>query len=190
MLPQSIRVIPYDKTKALDPMARLDFGDRYQFDHGVPNIRVWGRVHEDSQAALYVQYSSVWQSIQSAASGPGAMSLTSIPSTNQAGPSTAPSVASSRTTTQRRADRSSRRRGGAQGSASSTLPSTGSGAITDEQMLALLRAYRTHAARGGLPWPEQALNQQQIHGLAQNPQARSTYFQRIVESWDESSDEE
>lgn len=186
MLPQSIKVVAYDRAKALDPMARLDFGDRYQFDNGVSNMRVWGRVHEDSQAALYVQFNSVWRDIRNAASGPGAMGVMTAP--NIQPPTTATSsVTTTRPTNQRRSDRTGGQRRAAPRSNTNNLPPVGTTPITDDQMLALLRAYRAHALRERLHWPEEALSSQQIHALALNPQPRITYMRRITDSWEEDS---
>ena len=70
ILPQAIRVVPFDRGTALDPVARLDYGDSYFFEAGVPNIRLWGKVHDDHHAALYVQYTQVTAAIQRAAQGP------------------------------------------------------------------------------------------------------------------------
>lgn len=187
ILPQPIRVTPYNLTNALDPMSRLDFGDRYIFDFGVPNIRVWGRVHDDSQAALYVQYSSVWRSIQSSAAGPGPLAVTSSSSSRQLS-ATTHSAASSRTSIHGAAEGSHQQRRGPPSFSTSKLPSTGIGPITDAQMSALLHTYRAMAVKEDLSWPITVLNQEEIHSLAQNEQARATYFQRIVDSWDEVSD--
>lgn len=190
MQPQAIRVMPYDKTKALDPMARLDYGDRYIFDHGVPNIRVWGRVHENSLPSLFVQFSAVWQNIHSAASGPGALGPTVVPpsSLGSVAETITPSTAAAQSATQRTQRQRAPQRAAA-GSATRDLPAIGTGAITDEQMLALLRAYRTHAIREDLHWPEERLNQQQMHALALSAQTRAAYFQRITHAWaDEDSD--
>lgn len=156
VLPQPIRVVPYDRGTALDPLARLDYGDLYLFEAGVPNIRIWGRVHADSHAPLFVQFNQVWGSIQRAASGavpvPGAVSTAE---------STTTEVPS------RRVDPTS----------------ADSGPITDENMRQLMRRYQEYADRNDLSMPELKMNNAQMVALARDSQARALYLRRIRDSW-------
>ena len=154
MLPNGIRVVPYDRGKALDPMARLDYGDLYVFDHGVPNIRLFGRIHENSLATLFLQYNQVWASIQRAAAGAVATPA-ALPA-----PSTTTEVPRVRTDFTR-AD---------------------SGPISDEQMGHLERHYRNYATRHNFQVPRQ-LSPTELRGLAQNSETRAAYFQKIRGSW-------
>jgi len=68
---QAIRVKSWDRERMLDPKARLDYMDRYEFDYGLGNIRVWGKLHEKSEATFYAQYHTVWRTVINAATGPG-----------------------------------------------------------------------------------------------------------------------
>ena len=155
MQPQAIRIIPYDREKALDPMARLDFGDRYEFDYGVPNIRPFGRVHDDSQAALFVQYNAVWATIQRAAHG-------TVPR---------PAVQIVPQTTEISTQRID-------------LASATSGPITDDQMRMLLQRYREYAQKYSLSMPNQAMSAEQVHSLALSPERRAMWAQRIKDLWE------
>ena len=163
MQPGPIRVVTYDRGKALDPMARLDYGDRYEFDYGVPNIRLFGKVHEDSLANLYVQYNSVWSAIQRAVQG-------TVPR-----PGTLPTTGSSTTEVPaRRVDYSA----------------PNSGPISDDQMRTLLRHYHAYARRHNLVMPDQQLTTQQIHGLAANAEARAQYLRRVRDLWQQDDEED
>jgi hypothetical protein len=154
MLPNGIRVVPYDRGKALDPMARLDYGDRYVFDHGVPNIRLFGRVHGDSLATLFLQYNQVWASIQRAAAGAVATPA-ALPA-----PSTTTEVPAAKTDFTR----------------------ANSGPISDEQMRHLERQYRNYATRHNFQVPRQ-LNPNELRGFAQNSETRAAFFHKIRSSW-------
>ena len=161
VLPQAIRVIPYDKSATLDPMSRVDYADVTEFENQVPNIRIFGKVHEDSLAAMFYQYQSVWSTIQ--ADHVNAIS----PSAGQ----TIPAIPATIT--------------------SQGLAGTGSGPITDEQMTTMLKAGQNYAQRNGLTWPTEVLNEQQIRALARNSRSRALYFQRIKKSWQqEDSDDD
>lgn len=162
MLSTALRVVPYDRGKALDPMARLDYGDRYQFDQGVPNIRLFGRVHDKHLAALFLQYNQVWNSIQRLAQGAVAPS------------SALPTEASSQTVvpTVRR-----------------DFTNANSGPIADDQVRELLRRYTAYANRHGYPMPEQQPNSNGIRTMAQNSATRAAYFQRIRSLWQNSADD-
>jgi hypothetical protein len=163
VLPQAIRVETYDRGNALDPMARLDYGDRYLFDYGVPNIRLWGRVHSDFQAALFVQYTQVWAAIQRAVQGvvptPGAAPTAQSTTTEVPPPRIDPTAADS-------------------------------GPISDEAMEAILRQYREHAERNNLHWPSQRLNAAQIHGLAVDSARRALHLRRIRDGWKDDNDDD
>jgi hypothetical protein len=156
VLPQAIRVETYDRGTALDPMARLDYGDRYLFDYGVPNIRLWGRVHSDYQAALFIQYTQVWAAIQRAVQGvaptPGAAPTAQSTTTEVPPPKVDQTAADS-------------------------------GPISDEAMVAILKRYKDHADRNNLPMPAQKLNAAQIHGLALDSTNRAVYLRRIRDLW-------
>ncbi|KAK5170654.1 uncharacterized protein LTR77_005243 [Saxophila tyrrhenica] len=168
MQAQAIRVEQFDRTRALNPMSRLDYGSRYVFDHGVPNIIILGRIHVYSRASLHAQFNHVWaqireahrpshaaQQVSSAASN--ADSTTTITPATRAGPS---------------------------------LASPDSGPITDEELVSLLRNYHNHAHQHGLSMPPQQLNPQQIQGLAANAHARAAYLQCIRQSWTMKDEEE
>lgn len=162
VLPQAIRVVTYDRGTALDPMARLDYGDRYLFEAGVPNIRLWGRVHDDFHAALFVQYTQVWAAIQRAVQGvapsPGAATTAQSTTTEVPRPRIDPTSADS-------------------------------GPISDEAMEHILKQYKDHAERNDLHWPTQRLNPAQIHGLAMDAARRAVYLRRIRDSWKEDGNE-
>lgn len=163
VLPQAIRVETFDRGTALDPMARLDYGDRYVFDYGVPNIRVWGRVHDNYQAAFFVQYTQVWAAIHQAVHG-----VTFTPGADATAESTTTEVPPTRV--------------------NYTAPD--SGPISDDMMDALLQRYEASAARNGLPMPEQALNASQRHALARDSVRRAEYFRRIRDLWNEDDDDD
>jgi len=172
MQAQAIKVEAFDRGKALDPMSRLDYGSRYVFDHGVPNIALFGRVHPDYIANLYAQYNHVWKSI-------AGTQRPSYAATQQMSSraSTTDSAATDRTvvpTTQARP----------------SLASPDSGPITFDEMRTLLRNYYAYAQRKGLPMPEQQLNVQQLQALAANAQSRALYLRRIRETWQNEDDED
>ena len=161
VLPQAIRVETYDRGTALDPMARLDYGDRYLFDYGVPNIRLWGKVHDNYHAALFVQYTQVWAAILRAVQGvaPTAAATAQSVATEVPPPKIDPTAADS-------------------------------GPISVEEMQSILRRYKDHAERRDLPWPSQKLNAAQIQGLASDSARRALYLRRIRDSWKEDEDDD
>lgn len=189
MQPQPIRVVSYDRGKALDPMARLDYADRYDFDWGVSNIRLFGRVHEDSHAALFLQYNSVWQTIRTAIQG-HVSTTPSIPSGTTARGSTAPAGAShglGASSTAATAGGSTRAASSTSGTAASEVAaaralyerfaSRNSGACTYDQMSAIIR-YLQGIARGEnrrLP----GVSAQRMQDLARNPEIRAAYIRQI-----------
>jgi hypothetical protein len=59
MLPNSIRVTPRHHSLALDPMARINFGNPITFDYGV-RVELFGRVHENSMQDFIFQFRHVW----------------------------------------------------------------------------------------------------------------------------------
>lgn len=64
MQPQPIKVEAYDKTNALDPMARLDYCDVCEFSFDFPDIKLFGTIHQESRAALDAQYRNAWSKAQ------------------------------------------------------------------------------------------------------------------------------
>ena len=168
MQSQAIRVESLDRGKALDPMARLDYGARYVFDNGVPNIRYFGRIHPDYLASLYGSYNLVWSIIS------GAQPATPVSHQMSATASTAGSVA---TIVPNRAARPS-------------LASPDSGPITVDEMRALLQNYYNHARRNQLPLPDQQLTALQIQGLAANAQSRAVYLHRLRSLWRDDEDDD
>ena len=169
MQPRPIRVIAKDKATALDPMARLDFCDNYEFDYGVPNMRLFGWVDKDSLVALAMQHQAVLTAITSAVMGPTVQPETATSSTATATPG--------RGTVARNA-------------ASPAGPTTGqhlasldSGRITDDQMRALLQRYQTHARENGLTVPGTKTTQQELRGLALDGQLRANWLKQIQARW-------
>ncbi|KAK3115372.1 hypothetical protein LTR53_005363 [Teratosphaeriaceae sp. CCFEE 6253] len=63
MQTQPILVRPYVTTRPLDEWSRLDFSTRTPFRINVDQIRLYGKVHERSLAALDLQYRAVWAQI-------------------------------------------------------------------------------------------------------------------------------
>ena len=160
VLPQPIRVEAYDRGTALDNMARLDYGDRFVFDYGVPNIRLWGRVHPDYHAPLYVQYTQVWGAIQRAALG-----VTPAPNPSA-------DVTTQSTTTEVPPTRID-------------FSTPDSGPISDDAVTTLLRQYEEYADRNNLSMPSRRLNQAEIRTLARDSARRATYLRQIRDRWQE-----
>lgn len=59
MLSRPIRVVPDDKSDALDPHSRLDFGKVHTVQHNI-KAKAFGKVHPESMEALRVQFAEVW----------------------------------------------------------------------------------------------------------------------------------
>ena len=173
MQPQPLQVIQYDKTKALDPMARLDFCDVYEFDYGVKNMKFFGKVHSDSLSFLDIQYKNVWAAVMRAAKGIGAAAA---PTGTIAGGTTGTSAIAGPSS--------------ATGPSGENPSSTSSGSITDDQMRAQLQKFQRHAREHGLTVPGLAVTQDQIHRLAMNAEARAKFFQQIKARWASEEEEE
>lgn len=199
-----IKVEQFDKAKALDPRARLDYMDWYEFDYGVTNIRLWGRIHPDSEAAFYSQYSHVWAEAMGAAVGPGQV-------TNYGGPAQSDTASTTGTVTAAQYSRSYQTPATATGAALGTgnprvappvrterrvlteVPTApqapSSGVITDQAMWTIVRRYQEYAKEKDLTVPGQTLTQQQVHSLAINAQSRATFLQRIKDAWEAEMDD-
>ena len=155
----AIRVIPYDKATALDKISRLDYGDRYRFDHRVPNIKIFGRVHENSEPSLYTQLHLVFNAIEKAARTPSAG--TSKPSVAAATGSSSKTPAAGSSTTI-----VPRRRTGL-----TTTRRLGLAKISDQDMWAILQTYMAYAREHNHSMRTQ-WNREAIHELAQDPRKR------------------
>lgn len=184
MQPGHIKVLSDDRGKALDPMSRLDYADRYEFDLNVSNIRTFGRVHSDSLAALYVQYNSVWSTIRTAVLGPAyeptsayaqsstatATGLSIPPKIGHPGSSAGATVGSSQETHATQASTLLRK-----------FAPRNSGRCSVEDMTAIIQYLRQHAARHHLDPP--VVNVRQMQELANNPDKRADYIQLIRDTW-------
>lgn len=194
-----IRVEQFDRATALDPKARLDYMDTYEFDYGVTNIRVWGRIHPDSEATFYSQFSNVWRMVMGPGAGPGpggnyvatANRDTSdtasqartirpnLPSAGAAGP--IGGMPSQRTAQSGAANTRTARR--APNTASNTPSVAQSGNISEQEVSLAVRRFQDYARANGLTVPGQTLTRDQIRTLATNAQARTAFFQRIRDTW-------
>ena len=66
MLPNSVRVAPRSQALALDPLARLNYGNPLAFDYGV-RVETFGRVHDNSVQDFIFQFRYVWRNRQTTA---------------------------------------------------------------------------------------------------------------------------
>lgn len=198
-----IRVQQFDRTTALDPRARLDYMDTYEFDFGVTNIRMWGTIHPDSEAAFYAQYNHVWAMVMGAAAGPGPGAGYGVGGAGDGRVTAASDTASTAgTVTAERPGYPHPVKVSSYGTASKVsgpsgaatkAPASGStvapsGAISDQAMTDIIRRYQDHARKNGYPIPGVSMTREQIHSLAVNASARAVFLKRIKEAWDDSDE--
>lgn len=179
----AIKVISADAARALDPLSRLDYADRYEFDWDVANIRIFGRVHSDSLATLFLQYNVVWSSIRTVIQGASKESFPShaqssrtssgliIPEPidyTQSG--TRATVRSGRVSDTMRAPQLLRQ-----------FASANSGPCTAEQMSTIIQFLEAYAAKKQLQPP--IVTTQQMHELARDPARRANYIGLIRDTW-------
>ena len=157
MQPQPILVETFDRGKALDVMARLDYSSRYIFDYDIPNMRVFGRVDGNYHATLFAHLHLVW----------GMMSGRQNPSTepSQRISSTASTAGSTTTITP------ARNPGGST-----------AGPISNEAMLGIISQLRDYAEEHDLPQASQ-LPAADIQALAASQAKRAIYITRVKEMW-------
>ncbi|KAF2485048.1 hypothetical protein BDY17DRAFT_95787 [Neohortaea acidophila] len=194
-----IRVKQVDLTKKLDPMSRVDYTDRWEFDYGVSHIRVWGQVHRDSRAEFRLQYEGVWAAIYRSATGPmpplpGSITLPlrQYPGGgagihDQRGPGTGKSARSNAVAAPSRDPRTSAPRTPAaavSGTPAFQVPihaRPNSGPITEKQCTALLQQYRDHAVMVGFTPPSAA--SATIQQLASDSRARANFLTQVMDWW-------
>lgn len=211
MQPNAIRVRPYDLATALDPQARLDYASIHQFDWGVSNIRLFGIVHEDSQAALSIQYRTVWHTIRDTAQAHAPV-LGSSASSTTAGLSRG-SLAVASGSVQTRAltaaesgassmPGSSIRANVGSSRAASTISTAqrpteeqmarayailqryvtrNSGSCSEQEMWAIVRYLEEHARRDRVEMP--AIQPETVSALARNAERRAAWIQNIRARW-------
>lgn len=200
MQPSAIRIVQFDRGTALDPMSRLDYADRYEFDWGVPNITLFGRVHDESHAALFLQYNAVWSSIRLAVQGHMSTSTSATTST--------PNIAAPTTDLSQGAPSNIATAGSSRAGDSSTSGTTesaflaaraliaryaasNSGQCTDAEMANMLAYLREVARRSNRTQPQ--ASQALLSAMARDASKRANYIQQVYSQWKkekEESDEE
>ncbi|KAK3712229.1 hypothetical protein LTR37_009091 [Vermiconidia calcicola] len=210
MHPQAIKVITYDRTKALDPMARLDYADKYEFDHRVPNVRLFAKVDESSEAAMFGQFHLVWARIDAvmnasrntSTANTTASSSTAVPASRSASQST---NSSTRVPAPRSVPQSGNAGTGVpaprsvpqSANAGTGVPAqrlvpqnvNAAGPVTYQQVEAAIQRFQVQFDARGLESPTRRLNEQQIQTLVQDARRRGEYFQRLKDMLTEHDNE-
>lgn len=189
MQPQPIKVETWDRARALDGMARLDYGTQYVFDRNVPNISMFGRIAPSHLAVFYSQLNLVQNRINA-------------PHSSKATRNSASSVAGSITTVKPNEMKSRRpmtppypsEKANVQSLKSSSmislaqLPSSTSapGVISVDEMQRILDDLRAHAKQHDFQVPD-LLSQDQLERLASDQRIREVYLDRVGARWRASS---
>ncbi|KXL42430.1 hypothetical protein M433DRAFT_145856 [Acidomyces richmondensis BFW] len=200
MQAQPIKVNPIDRTRPLDPMARLDFFDIHEFDDDVPFTTIYGNVDGDSCGPLLYQYEAVWASIRRAGGGLAERSFgqqvgqsearravaghepvelplrTAIP-----GRPSQSSLARPTQTQTRMAERTASQANNARANIDREIPLQ-SRQISMATLDAQLREIQDYANQHQLPQPPE-LNDTQRQRMTINPGVRQTYFDGVYETW-------
>lgn len=191
-----IKVEVLDRATALDPKARLDYMDTYEFDFGVANIRLWGRIAESSELAFYAQHLQVYQMVMGAKVGPiqvaGAGVLTGGPLSSAA--STANTItAANRGYPQARGVAPTSRSSISYATPATSASTSASSSTAEAQFRAALARNQEYARKNGLTIP--TASTAQVYDLARDAQERENFFADVKRQWrkerggSESSDE-
>lgn len=174
-----IRVVPREKGIALDPMARLNYGNPITFDYGV-KVEFFGRVHASSMQDFLYQFLLVLRNHQHTAGYP---TLSSISPRVSRLPSLTPVVSPTRS----QIAATPAVPGPSTLAASHSRHDSGvgigfEGPVTVEEVINVLNILRVSAEHQGMPLPPN-LTDDGLRTMAQNHTVRKRYLDAYKAIW-------